>query len=84
MKLSKHSQQRIKERADIEYKNQKNFYRSALDKGKSAGTLKDSDLKKCLLKIERKGCKAKYYKGYIFIHSKNNKTLYTMYKYSDN
>lgn len=79
MKLSKHSKMRMFERANIDIRNQKLFFRNALSKGLSAGHLKEGALKQYLLNKEKYNCKAKFYKGYIFIYSKNNKQLYTMY-----
>ena len=81
MKLSQHSKVRMNERTELNPKNYKEFFISALRHGKSAGHLKDGKLKKYLLNKENTGkCKAKYYKGYIFIYSKNSHRLYTMYE----
>ncbi len=80
MKLSHHARLRMTERANIPKQNQKQFYISAIRKGKSAGVLKEGKLKEYLLQLEKSNCKVKYYKGYVFIHSKNSKKLYTMYK----
>lgn len=82
MKLSQHSKERMRERSNIDKGNQKQFFRAALDKGKSPSVLKDGKLKEYLLARENQ-CKIKVYKGYIFIHSKNSKRLYTMYKIPD-
>lgn len=82
MKLSKHSKLRMKERVNIKRK-QLTFYRSALRNGISAGETKDERLKKYLLSKENNHTKAKVYKGYIFLHSKNSKLLYTVYKLPD-
>lgn len=79
MRLTIHSKQRIKERTGVSRKHDRSkLFRQALDKGISAGETNNQVLKKYLLKKERH-CKAKYYKGYIFIHSKRGK-LYTMYE----
>lgn len=82
MKLSKHSKLRMKERAGI-CANQKAFYKNALRKGISAGETKDERLRNYLLSKENNHTKAKIYKGYVFLHSKNSKQLYTVYKLSD-
>lgn len=79
MKLSKHSLERIKERANINA-NQKAFFRNALDKGKSPGEIKNEKIRVYLMSKETWRSKVKLYKGYVFIYSKNNKRLYTMYK----
>ena len=84
MKLSIHAKKRMEERTDINFKNYKAFFIGALRHGKSAGHLKDGKLKEYLLNKEATGnCKAKYYKGYVFIYSKNSHRLYTMYKLPD-
>lgn len=83
MKVSHHATQRMLERANINRKNQKQFFRGALNRGLSYGQVNDEILKNYLKSIESSGCKAKLYKGYIFIHSKNSKQLYTMYKVPD-
>lgn len=80
MKITKHASQRFEERTDIDKSNQKQFFRGALTHGKSASQISNEVLRKYLLQLESTGSKVKLYKGYIFIHSKNKKTLYTMYK----
>ena len=82
MKLSQHSKERISERTNLDKGNQKAFFRAALDKGIPPNNLKEGKLKEYLLARENQ-CKIKVYKGYIFIHSKNSKRLYTMYKIPD-
>lgn len=82
MKISKHGKQRIKERAGVNT-NQLQFFRNALKNGESYGTVKDEKLKKYLLSKESSNSHAKLYKGYVFIHSRNSKQLYTMYKLPD-
>lgn len=79
MKISKHGKLRLKERANINT-NQLAFYKNALRKGKSYGSIKDERIKNYLLSKENTHSKAKLYKGYVFIHSKNSKQLYTMYE----
>lgn len=80
MKLSHHSRLRLSERANIDKRNQKQFYINALRKGKSPERLKDGKLKQYLLERESSNCKIKVYQNYVFIHSKNGKTLYTVYE----
>lgn len=80
MRLSRHSKLRMSERANINKRNQKEFYIGALRKGKSPNNIKNEKLKEFLYQLESTGCKTKVHKGYIFIHSKNGKTLYTMYE----
>lgn len=81
MKLSKHSIERMEERTELDKGNFKEFYRNALRKGKSWEQLKDGELKQFLKSREFWNCKVKYYKGYIFVYSRNSKQLYTMYEY---
>lgn len=80
MKISHHATLRMTERANIDKKNQKQFFRGALNHGKSYGDIGNETIKNHLKSLESTGCKAKLYKGYIFIHSRSGKTLYTMYK----
>lgn len=79
MKLSKHSKRRIAERANV-IGGQKEFFKNALLKGKAPGNLKDGAVKDYLLSKENRKCRVKLYRDYVFIYSKNNKQLYTMYK----
>lgn len=80
MRLSHHSKLRLTERANIKKQNQKQFFREALNKGKSYGELPEGKLKNYIMERENWNSKIKVYKGYIFIHSKGGKTLYTIYK----
>ena len=80
MKLSLHSKLRMEERAKIDTRNQKPFYANALKKGKSPNDLKEGFLKQYLLSKQRKKSKVKLYRGYVFVYSRNNKQLYTMYE----
>lgn len=81
MKLSKHSIERMEERTKLDKGNFKEFYRSALKHGKHYKDLPYGELKRFLQSKTKWNCRAKYYKGYIFLYSKNNKQLYTMYEY---
>ena len=83
MKLSRHSILRMNERTDLSKRNYKDFFRNALKYGKSAGQLKDGKIKEFLLKKEKNNCRVKLYKDYVFVHSRNSKQLYTMYKLPD-
>lgn len=81
MKLSKHSIERMKERANI--KNQKireNFFRNALRKGLSINQIKDEKIQNILKKRIKYNSQIKVYKGYVFIYSKNSHQLYTLYR----
>ena len=79
MRLTKHSKLRLRQRAGVISNEKNKLFRHALDKGISAGETNNQVLKKYLLKKERH-CKAKIYKGYVFMYSKNGKKLYTMYE----
>lgn len=79
MKLSKHSIERMKERANVS-SNQINFFKNALRYGLSVNQIEDEELKKRLQGRIKYNSKLKYYKGYVFIYSRNAKRLYTMYK----
>lgn len=83
MKLTHHSKLRMFERANIDKRNQKQFFINALRKGKSWEHLKDSKLKEYMKNKENYKCKVKVYLGYLFFYSRNNKTLYTIYKIPD-
>jgi hypothetical protein len=78
MRLTIHSKQRIKERAGVRYQKRNKLFREALLNGISPGNTSNLKLKGYLLSKQH-NCKAKYYKGYVFIYSKNGK-LYTMYE----
>lgn len=82
MKLSSHSKVRLKERTDgLTYKQRKALFRLALHNGKSPGSIKDDEkLKQFLMSKQRYNSKVKLYNGYVFIYSKNNHKLYTMYE----
>lgn len=81
MKLTKHSKLRMKERTGLNHNERKSLFRRALDNGKSINDIKDDRTREYLLK--KKNCKVKLYRGYVFLYSKNSKTLYTMYKLPD-
>ena len=83
MKLTYHSKLRLSQRTNVNRKNQKEFFRNALRKGKSWNELKEGKLKKYLQSKENHNCKVKVYRDYIFVYSKNNKILYTVYEVPD-
>ena len=71
----------MEERTELDKGNFKEFYKNALKKGKSPHQLKEGILKNYLLSKIQWNCNVKYYKGYIFVYSRNSKQLYTMYEY---
>lgn len=79
MRLTEHSKLRLRQRAGVRSSEKNKLFKQALLKGMSAGNTNNEIIKKYLLKKERH-CKAKIYKGYIFMYSKNGKKLYTMYE----
>lgn len=80
MKLSKHSKERMKQRTPFNHKERMKLFKDALHKGKSYGEVSNEKLKKYLMNKESWKSQVKLYKGYIFIHSKHSKQLYTMYE----
>lgn len=80
--ISNHGRMRMKERTGLNHKERKKFFDEAVLKGKSPNDITDEEIKKFLLS-KQINCKVKLYKGYVFIHSKNSKRLYTMYKLPD-
>lgn len=79
MKLSKHSKMRLIERAGVRGKDKMELFRTALRKGISLNTPGISDTLVEYFKSKRV-FGVKIYKGYVFIYSKNNHRLYTMYE----
>lgn len=79
MKLTEHSKLRLRQRAGVRSNEKNKLFRQALLKGISAGNTNNEIIIKYLLKKERH-CKAKIYKGYVFMYSKSGKKLYTMYE----
>ena len=87
MKLSKHSKKRLSERTDLPDKNFTRFFRAALDHGLCAGQAENRGYAPCVVNYLRgrnKYTRAKIYKGYVFVYSKSNKVLYTVFKAPDN
>ena len=79
MKLSNHSKQRMRERTPFNSDERRKLFRAALDYGKSLHQIEDKKLKHYIW-CKSRYCKIKVYKGYMFLYSKNNHQLYTMYK----
>lgn len=79
MKLSRHSKQRMMERANVS-RNQEKFFKNALQYGLSIEQIKDEKLKKELKNREKWNSRIKVYKGYVFVYSRNSHQLYTLYK----
>lgn len=86
MKLTSHSRIRLRERIDVRKSQQKQFFKRALMYGKCEHDFENNEkVYKYLLNLQRKrNCQVKVYKGYIFIHSKVSKTLYTVYEIPEN
>lgn len=80
MKLSKHGKIRLRERTPLNHKERAILINNILSKGKSPEAIKDEKTKQFLKSKERWNSKVKLYNNYVFIYSKNNKRLYTMYK----
>lgn len=81
MKLSKHSRNRLKERANIKsQKIQENFFKNALKYGTKPEQIEDIKLKNYLKSKQRYNSEVKLYKGWVFVYSKNSHQLYTTYK----
>ena len=79
MKLSKHSKIRMKERTDFNHQERVVLFKNALKHGGNWKTSKNEKLVKYLTSKETWKSQVKLYKGYVFIHSRNSKLLYTMY-----
>lgn len=79
MKLSNHSKQRMKQRANVS-RNQERFFRNALTNGLSINQIENKELKKWLKSRIKYNSNIKVYHNWVFIHSRNSKQLYTMYE----
>ena len=79
MILTEHSKQRMRERTNLNHKERMKLFREALTKGKSPKEIKNKEIKQYLAGKQYK-CQVKLYKGYVFVHSKTSKKIYTMYK----
>lgn len=79
MKLSNHSKERMKQRANV-VRNQERFFRNALNNGLSITQIKSEELQKWIKARLKYNCSIKVYKNWVFIYSKNAKQLYTMYE----
>lgn len=82
MKLSKHSIERMRERANVS-RHQENFFRNALRYGKDISQITDEKLKRKLQGRIKYNSTLKVYKNYVFIYSRNSHQLYTMYSLED-
>lgn len=83
MKLSKHSKKRMRERTNFNHKERLILFKNALKHGGNWKNSKNEKLVKYLMNKETWKSQVKLYKGYVFIHSRNSKLLYTMYKLPD-
>ena len=81
-RLSEHSKKRMKQRTVLNHRERKSLFRKVLDNGKSPSQIKNEELKK-YLNCKQRNHKIKLYNNYVFIYSKNNKKLITMYKIPD-
>ena len=80
MKISKHAKTRIRERTSLDTQERRQIFRLALKHGKYTSDIKDARIKRYMMSKRRFNNQVRLYKGYIFIYSKNNRQLYTMYK----
>lgn len=80
MKLSNHSKIRMKERTTFNHKERVVLFKNALKNGLSYGGVKNQQLSDYLKSKESWKSQIKLYKGYVFVHSRNSKMLYTMYE----
>ena len=80
MKVSRHGKMRMRERTPFNHKERTTLFKKALTLGKAPYSIKNEELKQYLYSKEKYNSKVKLYNGYVFIHSKNAKRLYTMYE----
>lgn len=80
MKLSRHSKQRMREKANLKSNEMMTMYKMAMKHGKRVGEIKDEKIKSYLAPKQKFNSRIVLYNGYVFVHSKNSKQLYTMYK----
>ena len=83
MKLSNHSKQRMRERTNFNHKERLSLFKNALKHGGNWKNSKNEKLVKYLTSKETWKSQVKLYKGYVFVHSRNTKLLYTMYELPD-
>lgn len=79
MKLTQHSKIRIRERTDLNHNERKMLFKYALKNGKSLDKIESEKIKRFIASKSKKS-KVKLYRGYIFIYTKYNKRLITMYE----
>ena len=80
MKLSKHSKIKMHERAGLKSNEKLRMYKMGLKHGKTIKQIKNEKIKSYLAPKQKFNSRIILYQGYVFIHSKNSKQLYTMYK----
>ena len=83
MKLSNHSKLRMKQRTELNHKERMQLFKNALKYGGNWKNNKNEELVKYLTSKEIWKSQVKLYKGYVFVHSRNSKQLYTMYELPD-
>ena len=83
-KVTMHARRRIHERFLEKNRchNSVKLFKNALNYGYGIGDFKESKIKQYMCSHRRKN-NIKIYNGYVFIYSKNNKTLYTVWKVPD-
>ena len=80
MKLSKHSKQRMREKAGLKSNEMMKMYKMAMKHGKRVAQIKDQTIKSYLAPKQKFNSRIVLYNDYVFVHSKNSKQLYTIYK----
>ena len=66
MKLSNHSKERMKQRANV-VRNQERFFRNALNNGLSITQIESEELQKWIKARLKYNCSIKVYKNWVFI-----------------
>lgn len=79
MRISSHAKVRMRERTSLNHSERKKLFRYALTNGKSPHDIENGKFKS-YLDSRTKRCKIKVYQDYIFIYSKNNHRLITIYE----
>lgn len=80
MKLSNHGKVRMRERTPFNHKERMKLFKNALRYGGNWRHNKNKELVKFLESKETWKSQVKLYKGYVFVHSRISKQLYTMYE----
>lgn len=68
------------ERTSFNHKERNGMFKKAVHYGKNPQDIKDVKLKNYLMSKKRWNSYVKLYQDYVFVYSRNNKHLYTMYK----